>query len=124
MESNDSETYASLKRRINRVLKESGAWSRYKQQGRAALSESGKAAFDKINTFCKGHGSFIVPAGELESWLVPFGLERSSNKSVWIVKALQKLSDMETLPSDSELARFVRDIHDYLLSQELNKYFP
>jgi hypothetical protein len=57
----------------------------------------------------------IVPVGELESWLVPFGLERLSNKSRWIVLALEKLSEIH-IPSDSELADFVEEIHEYLLA--------
>ena len=57
---------------------------------------------------------FIVPVGELESWMVPYGLERM-RKSHWIVRALELLSDID-LEDESDLARFVTDMHDYLLS--------
>lgn len=114
VEKSEAETLAAIKRRVKRALEESDTWSHCKQEGREALAEKDKAAFDQIDAFCRARGVFMVPVGELESWLVPFGLNRSNNKSAWIVQALQKLAELD-LPSDSKLARFAEDIHEYLL---------
>lgn len=113
VEGREAETLAGIKRRVKRALEESDAWSACKQEGREALSEPNKVAFDVIDTFCRERGLLIVPVGELESWLVPLGLSRSNNKNAWIVRALQTLAKTE-LPPDSKQNRFVEDIHNYL----------
>lgn len=110
----EAEALSDIKRRLKRALEESDAWSPYKRRGTAELTPRGKKSFEHINNDGRSIGLFIVPVGELESWLVEFGIERLSNKSTWIVNALAKLAELE-LPADSALATFVRDIHNYLL---------
>lgn len=102
-----------LKRHIRAAVKDANLWTHYKHDGRAALSEKGVQAFDLVDEFCRARGVFIVPVGELESWMVPHGLERMS-KNHWIVQALQLLSEID-LPEKSDLAGFVTGMHDYLL---------
>lgn len=60
------------------------------------------------------NGILTVPVGELESWMVEFGIPRLSNKNTWIIQALSRLAEIE-LPADSVLARFVIDVHEYLV---------
>lgn len=109
-----------LKRNVKAAVKDSNLWTRYKHEGRIALSEKGVRAFDLVDGFCRARGVFIVPVGELESWMVPHGLERMS-KNHWIVQALQSLSEID-LPEESALVKFVTSMHDYLLRGKVHGY--
>ncbi len=113
-EDTEAKALTDLKRNVKAAVRDSSLWTRYKHEGREALSEQGLRAFDMITAYCKERGVFIVPVGELESWMVPYGLERMS-KNHWIVRALELLSE-KGLPDDSELVKFVSDMHEYLLS--------
>ncbi len=108
----ESEVLADIRRRLNKMREESGEWSEYKLSGEEKLDEEHKSVFEEINEFCKGHGLFIVHVGELESWLREYSLEPSSNKSTWIVKALQKISEVDL--SGSKIESFIMEVHDYL----------
>ena len=57
-----------------------------KERGRKALDAdvATQQEFDKLLEHCASSGLFIVPVGELESWLVDYGVARSSNKTKWI----------------------------------------
>ncbi|WP_228281870.1 ATP-dependent nuclease [Rubrobacter marinus] len=112
-EETEAKALNDLKRNVKAAVKDSSLWTRFKQEGREALSEEGTRYFDLVNEFCKMRGVFMVPVGELESWMVPYGLERMS-KNHWIVRALELLGDID-LPDDSDLAEFVTEVHDYLL---------
>lgn len=114
-EETEAQALNALKRNVKTAVKDSSLWTRYKQEGRDALSKESAQAFDHLNEFCKARGMFIVPVGELESWMVEHGLEKMSKKNHWIVQALQLLSEID-LPDESKLAKFVTDMHDYLLS--------
>ena len=76
---------------LKRVRESGSAWKPYKKAGRAALDEGSKAAFDELSALCAARGLFIVPVGELEGWLVDYGMAHTSNKSKWIVGALELL---------------------------------
>jgi len=112
--SRESEALSDIKRRLKKALEESDAWSAYKRRGRGELTPSTQQCFDSIDRLGRRAGLFIVPVGELESWLVEFGIPRLSQKNHWIVQALTKLSDLE-LPPESALSAFVRGLHDHLL---------
>lgn len=111
----EAQALNALRRDIKAAAKDASLWTRYKEEGRNALSEEGASTFDLLDEFCKARGMFIVPVGELESWMVDYGLEKMRKKNRWIVQALTLLSEIE-LPDESKLAKFVTDMHDYLLS--------
>lgn len=45
-----------------------GGWDQAKRAGVSALTEGGPAAADRILTYLRLHGIFLVPVGELERW--------------------------------------------------------
>lgn len=109
----ESEALADIRRRLNRMREESGEWSVYKKLGKEMLDEEHQAIFEEIDEFCKERGLFVVHVGELEAWLREFGLEPSSNKNAWIVKALEKLSSVNLF--GSKIEKFVMEMHEHLL---------
>jgi hypothetical protein len=58
---------------------------------------------------------FIVPIGDLESWMEEYGVFRTSNKAKWIVEALKKLHEIE-IDDSSLIGKFITDIHNYLVT--------
>ena len=79
-----------------------------KKQGRKALDADViiQQEFDKLVEHCAVFGLFIVPVGELESWLVDYGVTRSSNKTKWITQALEKLFEID-YDAEKQIWRFI-----------------
>jgi len=102
-------------RELKRIRESSNAWSDYKKNGIVSLDQSSKILFNDIDTICKSYGLFIVPVGELESWLID-DIPYSSNKSKWITKALEKISDLDI--KDKPIEIFMKEIIEYLNSNE------
>ena len=71
--------------------------------------------FDTFWNCCASIGLFVVSVGELESWLVDYDIERTSNKSKWISKALNKLFEIEYDDSKA-IWKFVDALRIYLVS--------
>lgn len=71
--------------------------------------------FDKLVEHCAVFGLFIVPVGELESWLVDYGVTRSSNKTKWITQALEKLFEID-YDAEKQIWRFIDFLKKYLTS--------
>ena len=100
---------------LKKLRDESDELSEFKKNGRAALPDVLKGNFDTLWRCCANIGLFIVNVGELESWLVDYDLERSSNKSKWIAKALSKLFEIEYDESKA-IWKFVDALRDFLVS--------
>lgn len=93
---------------INRVIKERGSkWSEIKKKGLAEFPNGSKNNAKKILADCRNHGLFIVPNGELESW-IDNGIR---SKSKWIIKALTEVSKGN---SPNEIKKFIKDILTYM----------
>lgn len=88
-----------------------------KEWGRKALDAdvATQQEFDKLLEHCASSGLFIVPVGELESWLVDYGVARSSNKTKWITRALEKLFEID-YDSEKRICRFIDALKTYLTS--------
>ena len=88
-----------------------------KERGRKALDAdvATQQEFDKLLEHCASSGLFIVPVGELESWLVDYGVARSSNKTKWITRALEKLFEID-YDSEKRIWRFIDALKTYLTS--------
>ena len=80
-----------FRQKLKKFREESDELATFKANGRAALPVNLQKNFDTLWNCCAQIGLFIVNVGELESWLADYDLERSSNKSKWISKALDKL---------------------------------
>lgn len=105
----------NFRQSLKRLRDESDELSEFKKNGRAALPDSLKNNFDTLWTCCANIGLFIVTVGELESWLIDYGLEKSSNKSKWISKALNKLFEIE-YDENKAIWKFIDGLRAFLVS--------
>ena len=119
LESADPDDIASalfdFRQNLKKLREESDELSEFKKNGRAALPEILQNNFDALWSCCANIGLFIVNVGELESWLVDYGLERSSNKSKWISNALNKVFDIE-YDGNKAIWKFVDALRAFLVS--------
>jgi predicted ATPase len=101
------------RRELKKIREEHSSWFKYKQEGYLALTPEKREVFHQLYTICVSKGLFIVPFGELESWLAGHGVERTSNKSRWIVSALEKLPQLQ-MDEKQEPWKFIKQVHEYL----------
>ncbi|SDW04946.1 ATP-dependent endonuclease [Pseudomonas sp. NFACC08-1] len=104
---------SSLLGTLKRVRESGSAWKPYKKSGRAALEEKIQLVFDELCQICASRGLFIVPVGELEGWLTDYGLAHTSNKSKWIVDALELMPELEPDLKGGPWS-FLSSVHSYL----------
>lgn len=104
-----------IRRKLKKIREDNSPWRNYKDKGYMALSHDGQQKFHEIYKLCSEKGIFIVPVGELESWLVEYEVPKVSNKSKWITVALEKIP---TLIADKEKYpwKFIEEIHNYLFA--------
>ena len=94
------------------LYKESDELANFKDSGRESLSPKYKTIFDSLCENCTSIGLFIVPVGELESWLTDYGVCKKSSKSKWIISALESLPDV---PDDSKaIWQFLKKLQKFL----------
>lgn len=112
----DSQTSESklyeFRQALKRLHKESDELANFKDSGREALSDEFKTIFDSLYENCASIGLFIVPVGELESWLTDYGVGKQSNKSKWIISALENLPDV--LDESKAIWRFLKKLQEFL----------
>jgi hypothetical protein len=106
----------NIRKSLNRIRDEASFWRKYKNDGYVVLPLNLQGEFLRLTDICSKYGIFIVPYGELESWLKPYGLDNHGKKSNWIVSALTKIPE---IPVDEAkpLWKFILQIHKYLLNQ-------
>lgn len=100
---------------LKKLRDDSDELSEFKKDGRASLPSELQPNFDNLWKCCASEGLFIVNVGELESWMVDYDIERTSNKSKWISKALNKLFEIEYDDSKA-IWKFVDALRIYLVS--------
>ncbi len=119
LETADPDAIASalfdFRQSLKKLRDESDELSEFKKNGRAALPDSLKNNFDTLWSYCANIGLFIVTVGELESWLIDYDLDRSSNKSKWISKALNKLFEIE-YDGNKDIWKFIDGLRAFLVS--------
>lgn len=98
---------------LKKLRDESDELFEFKKEGRDSLPVEIQMVFDRLWNRCASVGLFIVNVGELESWMVDYGIERSSNKAKWISKALDKLFEVE-YNEDKAVWKFVDALRDFL----------
>lgn len=104
-----------FRQKLRKFRDESDELSEFKKNGRSALPDTLQDNFDRLWTCCANIGLFIVNVGELESWMIDYGLERSSNKSKWISTALSKLFEIE-YDRNKAIWKFVDALRAFLVS--------
>ena len=104
-----------IRKSLKKLRNESDELNELKEKGIDSIPDELQAEFDSLVNNCNSIGLFIVPVGELESWLIDYGVERTSNKSKWITQALDKLYDIE-LDEDKKIWGFVNNLKTYLVN--------
>lgn len=92
---------------LGRIRKESSKWSEVKRRGVSGIPDEVQSQANDLISVAKQSGLFIVPVGELESWL-DLG---TSQKNRWIVLALEALHNDQC---PDELKQFVGEVLGYL----------
>ncbi|MCH7648772.1 MAG: AAA family ATPase [Thaumarchaeota archaeon] len=85
---NKEHTLSGLRSALNRIESGVKKWKLIKEGGIEAMDNSIKNNAKKLLKDLKGHGIFIIPVGELESW-IKSGLK----KNKWIVPALTEIDE-------------------------------
>lgn len=101
--------------KLGKLRDESDDLSKLKELGRECFPDEEKEHFDRLCSLCSNIGLFIVWVGELESWLVDYGIERTSNKPKWIAEALMKIYEIEP-DNDKAIWKFVYSLRDFLIN--------
>ena len=100
--------------KLKKLRDESDELAEFKKSGRASLPAELQTNFDSLWSHCASVGLFIVNVGELESWLIDYGIERTSNKSKWISDALNKVFEIE-YDKNKAVWKFVDALKDFLI---------
>lgn len=106
---------ADYRAKLKKFRDDADDFSELKKYGKASLPIEQQHHFDNLFNLCTEIGLFIVWVGELESWLVDYGIERTSNKSKWIAEALTKVFDIE-YDGSKEIWKFVDKLRGFLIS--------
>ncbi|HXM71130.1 MAG TPA: AAA family ATPase [Thermoanaerobaculia bacterium] len=80
-------TLAGARGALNRLRRTAGGWAALKRDGLGALATAAAEKASHLLELCKAIGLFLVPVGELESWMA-LGTTR---KNEWVVKALHEI---------------------------------
>ena len=98
---------------LKKLREESDDLSTLKDLGKNCMSPEIQNKFIKLCEECCKIGLFIVPVGELESWLVDYGIKKSKKKNKWITSALDKLFELE-YDNSKEIWIFIDSLKKYL----------
>ena len=104
-----------LRSELNKIRNDSDIIVDLKKRGRGALNSELSEVFDELYEDCKKTGLFLVPVGELESWLEDYDIKRTDNKKNWITKALTKLFSVE-VNQEKQIWKFMNEIQQYFES--------
>ena len=92
---------------LNRIRRGISKWNEIKKKGIQSFPENGQKTIQEFLENLRVKGLFIVPVGELESWM-HLGTTR---KNKWIVLALEALHNGKC---GSELRRFIGQVLQFL----------
>jgi hypothetical protein len=109
-----------IERSSHEIANATKAWKQFKQQGQAALPTDLQSQFAQLANMCALKGLFINPRGELESMLTEYGIEYTSDKRAWIIRALQLLPELQV--NDEKYPwKFMKTLHEQLCIEEVRK---
>ena len=99
--------------------------SNYKIEGGVQnLSVEDKKAAEDLFRLLSSYGLFIVPNGEIESWLKNLSVDinrRSNHGTKWIINIFEKMGDDPNsdyvFPTDGDVWNFVSSIRDYFFEK-------
>ncbi len=114
----ERESLAPLRSALNKKFTDSGK-NMKRDGGVNILSESDKEAVLNLFSRLNEYGLFVVPNGELESWLL--GLEASGHGPNWLVDMFEKMgedpqSETYLKPNDDDVWSFVDQISTWFIN--------
>lgn len=104
-----------FRRTLKQLREESDELAEFKDKGKNCLPSEQKNIFASLCNACAQLGFFIVPVGELESWLVDYNVPKSNQKTKWITSALDIIFPL-TRDSSKEIWMFIDSLKTYLSS--------
>lgn len=111
--SDENSRIDDILRQLKKIRSDNSEWAKYKDRGCYALQDT-REEFNSLYNMCKEKGLFIVPVGELESWLTEYEVAKSSNKGKWIISALGRIPKLDA-DIEKQPWKFIQEIHDYLV---------
>jgi predicted ATP-dependent endonuclease of OLD family len=97
--------------RLKNILNDTSSWKQIKKLGIKNFSGMDYDTLLRLIDWCKMRGLFIVPCGELESWI-----DNGRSKEKWLEAALNEISEDKT--SAPEATQFMREVCTYLLLEK------
>lgn len=106
------EMVSELRNRLNLLSRELSPQQNLKLKGVVAVPEGLQVEINSLLTDLKSIGLFLVPCGELESWIPTLmtGVTRE-NKSLWATEAARKIEDHGE--GEGDIWAYIRSIVDY-----------
>lgn len=106
------EMVSELRSKLNLLSRELSPQQNLKLKGVAAVPEGLQAEINSLITNLKRIGLFLVPCGELESWVPTLmtGVTRE-NKSLWATEAARKVEDQGE--GEGDIWAYIRSIVEY-----------
>jgi len=106
---------SDLDGKCREIAESAKGWKELKRKGIGSLSEPLQTEFWKLYERCAQIGLLITPTGELESMLVDYGIERTTDKRAWITRALTLIPSLQ--PEDTKNPwKFADSVRDNLKS--------
>lgn len=96
-------TLSGAKAALNRIIKEASKWSEIKRYGVKMMPKGTKNTTKNLIQEAKSYGLFIVPYGELESWMSL----KTRRKNAWIIQALSRIHNKKC---STKLINFIKEI--------------
>ncbi|WP_245630963.1 TOPRIM nucleotidyl transferase/hydrolase domain-containing protein [Candidatus Nitrospira nitrosa] len=106
------EMASELRSKLNLLSRELSPQQNLKLKGVAAVPKGLQIEINSLSTSLRRIGLFLVPCGELESWVPTLmaGMTRE-NKSLWATEAARKIEDHGE--GEGDIWEYIRSIVDY-----------
>jgi energy-coupling factor transporter ATP-binding protein EcfA2 len=102
-------TLSGARGALGRIRKDSTKWAALKTHGIALLGSPSRDKAEEILSKCKVKGLFVVPVGELESWM-----NLGVRKNRWVIPALEEILSGKC---PSNLSEFIESVIQSIYNQ-------
>jgi hypothetical protein len=109
---------ATLRSSVKQAMESTGRDMK-RDGGVAILTQGDREAAHNLLDQLNDYGIFVVPGGELESWLRPLGV--NGKGPTWLIDVFERMGeDPDTAdflkPSDGDVWRFIADVKEWLIN--------
>ena len=102
-----------VENKLRELAESTKNWRTLKEKGAVALSGTTQQEFQVLWQICAAKGLFINPCGELESMLTEYGIQYTTDKRAWIVRALRLVPALE-INDQKPPWQFINAIHEHI----------